>query len=173
MKAQLVALALLALANMLPLACCLGAQSASFRVQTNGVRVKEPAELVTSYDSAIGDVREVACMKGISACMDSGRSGIRAYGTQYATSSAPRRAAPESPCALGRLAGPTPGPSPPWPAARQAPPSPRAQFGVPLYGGTLIGKLAFLPANADGCKEVKGGMPAGTDILLVLRGCAA
>jgi hypothetical protein len=42
-----------------------------------------------------------------------------------------------------------------------------------LYGGTLIGKLAFLPANADGCKEVKGGMPAGTDILLVLRGCAA
>lgn len=35
----------------------------------------------------------------------------------------------------------------------------------------MIGRLAYLPSNADGCKELgAGGLPAGADILLVRRG---
>ena len=48
-----------------------------------------------------------------------------------------------------------------------------AQFGVPLYGATLLAELVYDPQNADGCKPFapfrgrEGGLPV---IVLARRG---
>lgn len=75
-----------------------GALAASFRVETNALRIKEPASYAGSYDSAIGD------------------------------------------------------------------------FGVPLYGGTLQGRIGHLAANPKGCSNFTGSLPEGVEILLAIRG---
>ncbi|KAK2079717.1 hypothetical protein QBZ16_002112 [Prototheca wickerhamii] len=73
-------------------------RAATFHVETNALRIKEPASYAGSFDSAIGD------------------------------------------------------------------------FGVPLYGGTLQGRIAFIESNPQGCAEFKAPLPSGTEILLVTRG---
>ncbi|KDD75638.1 hypothetical protein H632_c577p0, partial [Helicosporidium sp. ATCC 50920] len=76
---------------------CQGALGATFKVETNAFRIKEPASVAQSFSSAIGD------------------------------------------------------------------------FGVPLYGGTLVGRVGQLSNNEDGCGEISA-LPEGTDTLLVVRG---
>ena len=48
------------------------------------------------------------------------------------------------------------------------------QFGVPLYGGTLVGQVVYLKGNAKGCNIFEKRLPATElpTILLVDRGGA-
>ena len=49
-----------------------------------------------------------------------------------------------------------------------------AQFGVPLYGGTLVGQVVYVPGNAKGCDIFEKKLTATElpTILLVDRGGA-
>ena len=49
-----------------------------------------------------------------------------------------------------------------------------AQFGVPLYGGTLVGQVVYEQGNAKGCDVFEKKLPATElpTILLVDRGGA-
>ncbi len=49
-----------------------------------------------------------------------------------------------------------------------------AQFGVPLYGGALVGQVVYMKGNAKGCEVFEKRLPATElpTILLVERGGA-
>lgn len=137
---------------------------AQWVVETNSLRIVEPASAAGRHDAAIGDVSWERRGGGLERHTEQGLCGRwRARGRAQTQAKPPffRKTGGGA-----REATPTNPPSHP-------PPS-HTQFGVPLYGATLSGEVQYVGGDAEGCtpfsERVRPGTPGFPVVLLVDRG---
>lgn len=123
----------------------LEASGAAFQVQTSALRVRDPPSVRGSYESAVGDVRARSTPSGPS---------LKSRESHFELQAASRLAALAY---AGRLLAHSPSERSDVPSFGRVWPEDSlfnfaTQFGIPGYGGSLVGELFYYPADPQACR---------------------
>lgn len=165
----------LSLTALVAVAALAAGAAGQWVVETNSLRIVEPASAAGRHDAAIGDVSRGLWSWRVCACVCLRDGVVEVFGAgdvgegRFACVEGRRRPVFKTDAAVH----PPHHARPLFPRHR-APPSPLHQFGVPLYGATLAGEVQYVGGDAEGCtpfsERVRPRTPGFPVVLLVDRG---